>query len=115
MGRPSGRASAGPPAATTWPIDEAEGQGPRPTPARSGGRPCPVQPLTQARATARLAGFGDRLELTDALLEFDYGEYEGLTTAEIRAARPLEPVPRRLPNGETVETCAARAGSCWTA
>jgi len=30
-------------------------------------------PLERATATARLAGFGDRLELTDALLEFDYG------------------------------------------
>ncbi|HEU4895942.1 MAG TPA: histidine phosphatase family protein [Actinomycetota bacterium] len=67
-------------------------------------------PLTRARATAELAGFGDRLELTDALLEFDYGEYEGLTTAEIRAARPGWNLFRDgCPGGETVETAAARA------
>ena len=67
-------------------------------------------PLTRARATAELAGFGDRLELTDALLEFDYGEYEGLTTAEIRAARPGWDLFRDgCPGGETVETAAARA------
>lgn len=67
-------------------------------------------PLTRARATAELAGFGDRLELTDALLEFDYGEYEGLTTAEIRAARPGWNLFRDgCPGGETVEAAAARA------
>ena len=67
-------------------------------------------PLTRAVSTARLAGFGDRVELTDALLEFDYGEYEGLTTAEIRAARPGWDLFRDgCPGGETVETAAARA------
>ena len=67
-------------------------------------------PLTRARATAELAGFGDRVELTDTLLEFDYGEYEGLTTAEIRAARPGWDLFRDgCPGGETVETAAARA------
>ncbi|HSK37389.1 MAG TPA: histidine phosphatase family protein [Actinomycetota bacterium] len=67
-------------------------------------------PLRRATATAALAGFGDRVELTDALLEFDYGEYEGLTTAEIRAARPGWDLFRDgCPGGETVETAAARA------
>jgi broad specificity phosphatase PhoE len=67
-------------------------------------------PLTRATATAELAGFGDRVELTDALLEFDYGEYEGLTTAEIRAARPGWDLFRDgCPGGETVEAAAARA------
>ena len=67
-------------------------------------------PLTRARATAELAGFGDRLELSDALLEFDYGEYEGLTTAQIRAARPGWDLFRDgCPGGETVEAAAARA------
>jgi broad specificity phosphatase PhoE len=68
-------------------------------------------PLTRARATAELAGFGDRLELSDTLLEFDYGEYEGLTTAEIRAVRPGWDLFRDgCPGGETVEAAAARAG-----
>jgi broad specificity phosphatase PhoE len=67
-------------------------------------------PLTRAVATARLAGFGDRVELTDALLEFDYGEYEGRTTAEIRATRPGWDLFRDgCPGGETVEDAAGRA------
>jgi broad specificity phosphatase PhoE len=67
-------------------------------------------PLTRAVSTAKLAGFGDRVELTDALLEFDYGEYEGLTTREIRAARPGWDLFRDgCPGGETVAAAAARA------
>ena len=45
-------------------------------------------PLGRALDTCRLAGFGDRAELSDALLEWDYGEYEGETTAQIRELRP---------------------------
>jgi broad specificity phosphatase PhoE len=67
-------------------------------------------PLTRAVVTARLAGFGDRVELTDTLLEFDYGEYEGRTTAEIRATRPGWDLFRDgCPGGETVEDAAGRA------
>jgi probable phosphoglycerate mutase len=67
-------------------------------------------PLIRAVTTARLAGFGDRLETTDALLEFDYGDYEGLTTREIRASRPGWDLFRDgCPGGETVEAAAARA------
>jgi broad specificity phosphatase PhoE len=66
-------------------------------------------PLTRAVTTARLAGFGDRIETTDALLEFDYGDYEGLTTPEIRASRPGWDLFRDgCPGGETVEAAAAR-------
>jgi len=68
-------------------------------------------PLTRATATAQLAGFGDRVELTDTLLEFDYGDYEGLTSAEIRATHPGWDLFRDgCPGGETVEAAAARAG-----
>jgi broad specificity phosphatase PhoE len=67
-------------------------------------------PLARAVDTARLAGFGDRLETTDALLEFDYGDYEGLTSPEIRAQRPGWDLFRDgCPGGETVEAAAARA------
>ena len=44
-------------------------------------------PLSRARETAQLAGL-DPSALDDDLLEWDYGEYEGLTTPEIRAPRP---------------------------
>ena len=67
-------------------------------------------PLTRAVTTAKLAGFGDRVELTDALLEFDYGDYEGLTTPQIRASRPDWDLFRDgCPGGETVEAAAGRA------
>src|SRR5919112_4366179 len=66
-------------------------------------------PLTRAVTTARLAGFGDRVETTDALLEFDYGDYEGLTTPQIRAERPGWDLFRDgCPGGETVGTAADR-------
>lgn len=45
-------------------------------------------PLQRARQTAELAGFGDRLELTPDLTEWDYGEYEGLTSPQIRERDP---------------------------
>jgi broad specificity phosphatase PhoE len=69
-------------------------------------------PLTRAVATAKLAGFGDRLQTTPALLEFDYGDYEGLTTPQVRASRPGWDLFRDgCPGGETVEAAAERARS----
>jgi broad specificity phosphatase PhoE len=47
-----------------------------------------VSPLQRARVTAELAGWGERAEPRDELLEWDYGDYEGITTREIRASRP---------------------------
>jgi broad specificity phosphatase PhoE len=67
-------------------------------------------PLTRAVSTAKLAGFGDRVELTDGLLEVDYGEYEGRTIREIRSARPGWDLFRDgCPGGETVEAATERA------
>ena len=66
-------------------------------------------PLERALVTARLAGFGDRVERSDALLEMDYGQYEGLTTPEIRARRPGWDLFRDgCPGGETVDDVAKR-------
>ena len=45
-------------------------------------------PLSRALETCREAGLGDQAELTGDLCEWDYGEYEGITTAEIRERRP---------------------------
>jgi probable phosphoglycerate mutase len=47
-----------------------------------------TSPLSRALDTCRLAGLGDRAEPRDELLEWDYGEYEGLTTPQIREQRP---------------------------
>lgn len=66
-------------------------------------------PLVRARHTAELAGFGDRLELDPDLLELDYGDYEGLTTAHIRETRPDWDLWRDgSPGGETVTAAAER-------
>jgi broad specificity phosphatase PhoE len=69
-----------------------------------------ASPLQRAATTARLAGFGERLETTPALLEFDYGDYEGLTTPQIRAERPAWDLFRDgCPGGETAAAVAERA------
>jgi broad specificity phosphatase PhoE len=66
--------------------------------------------LQRATTTARLAGFGGRLETTPALLEFDYGDYEGLTTPQIHAERPGWDLFRDgCPGGETAAAVAERA------
>jgi broad specificity phosphatase PhoE len=46
-----------------------------------------TSPLRRARRTAELAGLGDA-QVEPNLHEWDYGGYEGLTTAEIRGRRP---------------------------
>jgi len=75
-----------------------------------------TSPLERARRTAELAGLPDA-EVDPRLLEWDYGGYEGLTTAEIRESlgypwRVFEDgvVPGKTP-GETVEAVSARAAS----
>src|SRR5215211_2353508 len=45
-------------------------------------------PLSRALETCRLAGLGDRVDTDAELLEWDYGDYDGITTAEIHETRP---------------------------
>jgi broad specificity phosphatase PhoE len=69
-----------------------------------------TSPRARARATAELAGFGDVAEVDEDLVEVDYGEYEGLTTPEIRADRPGWSVwEHGSPAGETVDDVGRRA------
>jgi broad specificity phosphatase PhoE len=69
-----------------------------------------VSPLQRARETCALAGFGDRAIVEPDLMEWNYGEYEGLTTDQIQAARPGWLIFRDgCPGGETPEQVAARA------
>ena len=67
-------------------------------------------PRQRALRTAELAGFGrDRVELEPDLVEFDYGDYEGLTTPQIREERPDWDLWRDgTPNGETPAEVRAR-------
>jgi broad specificity phosphatase PhoE len=66
-------------------------------------------PLSRALETCRLAGFGDQAEVTDDLLEWDYGEYEGITTKEIRERRPGWYLWRDgCPGGEAAEEVGLR-------
>jgi len=65
-------------------------------------------PMRRARDTARLAGFDP--EATDDLREWDYGEYEGRTTAEIQQKSPEWSIwSGSTPGGETPQQVAARA------
>lgn len=68
-----------------------------------------TSPLSRAAETCRLAGFGDRAELRDELVEWDYGDYEGLTTASIREQRPDWSLWRDgCPGGESAADVGAR-------
>lgn len=67
-------------------------------------------PLSRARDTAMIAGYGDQVQLRDDLLEYDYGDYEGITTAQIRETRPDWYLWRDgAPNGEMPDDVGARA------
>ncbi|MEV6130880.1 histidine phosphatase family protein [Streptomyces violaceusniger] len=69
-----------------------------------------TSPLSRAKETCGLAGFGDRAREWDALLEWDYGAYEGMTPAEIKATRPDWLIWRDgVPEGESIASIAARA------
>jgi broad specificity phosphatase PhoE len=80
---------------------------------RLAGRPFArvlTSPLIRARHTCELAGFGGVAEPEPDLMEWDYGEYEGKRTAEIRAARPgWNAFEHGCPGGETLADVAVRA------
>jgi broad specificity phosphatase PhoE len=66
-------------------------------------------PLRRARDTARLAGWAVD-EIDPDLAEWDYGDYEGRTTAQIRQSVPNWTIwTHGAANGETVEQVSARA------
>lgn len=67
-----------------------------------------TSPRQRARRTAELAGFPDAV-VDDDLGEWDYGDYEGVTTDEIREHDPDWTVwTGRLPGGESAEAFSVR-------
>lgn len=67
-------------------------------------------PLVRALDTCKLAGYGDQAQLTDDLWEWDYGDYEGRRTVDIRKERPGWLLWKDgVPGGETAEQVGARA------
>ena len=72
-----------------------------------------TSPLRRARDTAVLCGLGDRAEVDDDLHEWDYGDYEGKTTAEIRQRDPGWTVAR--PGRLARHSCSPVVTRCSTA
>ena len=69
-----------------------------------------TSPMERAMETCRLAGYGDVAQIDPNLQEWDYGDYEGRKTADIRKERPGWFLWRDgVPNGETIEQVVERA------
>ncbi len=69
-----------------------------------------VSPSVRARETCELCGLSAEAQVRSDLLEWDYGDYEGLTTVEIHAQRPDWVLWRDgCPGGESPADVGARA------
>jgi broad specificity phosphatase PhoE len=69
-----------------------------------------TSPLQRAFKTCELSGFGGVAEIDRDLVEWDYGKYEGLTSAEIRRERPDWDLFRDgCPGGESPAQIGERA------
>jgi broad specificity phosphatase PhoE len=66
-------------------------------------------PMQRARETCTLAGFGDKAVIDSDLVEWNYGEYEGLTPQQIREVAPGWLIFRDgCPGGEAPEQVSGR-------
>ncbi len=69
-----------------------------------------TSPLQRASRTCELAGFGSVAQKDPDLMEWNYGDYEGRTAADIQKDHPGWNVfDNGCPNGETLDQVAARA------
>jgi len=69
-----------------------------------------TSPVQRAKVTCEIAGFGAVAQVDSNLYEWDYGQYEGRRTADIRKERPDWQLFRDgCPGGETLAQVAARA------
>lgn len=77
------------------------------------GRPFSLvlsSPLARAKETCAIAGYGEIAETDANLCEWDYGEYEGLTTTQIREKNPAWSLwDSGVPGGESIGHVAERA------
>jgi probable phosphoglycerate mutase len=78
-----------------------------------GGRPFALvltSPMRRAIDTCRLAGYAEFAQITLDLREWDYGSYEGRTTADIQSENPGWTIwIGTPPSGETAEQVAGRS------
>ena len=97
---------------TDIPLTDAGREQARATGAALAGREFALvltSPLGRARETAELAALGENAQVREDLREWDYGEYEALTTADIRAGRPGWDLWRDgCPGGEMAAQVGAR-------
>ncbi len=71
-----------------------------------------VSPLGRARETCTIAGYGDEAIVDPNLIEWNYGDFEGKTTPDIREQYPGWLIWNGpVPNGETVEQVGVRTAS----
>jgi probable phosphoglycerate mutase len=69
-----------------------------------------TSPMQRARRTCELAGLGAQTQIDQNLSEWNYGAYEGLTSADIHRTRPdWSPFRDGFPGGETIDQVASRA------
>lgn len=69
-----------------------------------------TSPLQRARRTCELAGFGAAAEVMPDLVEWNYGDYEGVKTHDIHKTRPdWDLFKHGAPGGESVDQVTARA------
>ncbi|MGP8432775.1 histidine phosphatase family protein [Paraburkholderia fungorum] len=69
-----------------------------------------TSPMSRARQTSELAGFGDKAHVEQQLREWDYGIYEGRSTAEIQREMPGWSVwTSEVPEGENLRRVTTRA------
>jgi probable phosphoglycerate mutase len=70
-----------------------------------------TSPLQRAKRTCELAGFAARAEIMPELVEWNYGDYEGIKTQDIHKDRPdWQLFDHGAPGGESVDQVTARAG-----
>ena len=69
-------------------------------------------PLQRAQRTCELAGLGDQMQICDDIIEWNYGDYEGITTATIRETVPDWTVwSHGCPKGENAQQVEVRCAN----